>query len=266
MPELPEVEIARRNLTRWAKGRAITRVELLDSTVFEPASPDLRPRHWIGQRLEDVRRHGKYLVAELSRGTSLVIHFRMTGKLVESSDPEIEYGRLAIQFDEQTWVVLRDMRRLAHVDALASENLDSFEPLAKLGPDALSISPETFASRLPPGRMIKTALLDQQVVAGLGNIAASEVLWEAEIDPTRKCGGFERAEIVELGRIVEQYLHRIIERDSGESITYVAEDASQNPFQVYRRAGQPCPRCGSEIERESIGGRSTYICEECQRG
>ncbi len=262
MPELPEVEIARRNLETWWTGKAAAEVVICDEKLLDETDAEALVAA-LKQPLDHMERRGKYNVARMADGSTLLIHFRMTGKIVRADSPDIDYARLAWKLAD-TWLVFKDQRRLGHVRLLAPGEFEEYEPVQKMGPDALELTGEVLCERLPERRMLKTALMDQEIVSGLGNIAAIEVMWRQKIAPRAKCGDLSEAECRKLAETIVDFLEEIIEREQSDEVVYVEEDGSQNPFDVYGREGEPCPRCGTSIERKKIGGRSSYYCPNCQ--
>lgn len=264
MPELPEVEIARRNLERWWEGRTADEVVLLDDKLLvETDASDLVDA--LQQPLESADRRGKYLLMQMADGRTVMFHFRMTGKILCGEGSEPEYARLSWHVPELGWLSFVDMRRLGDARVFTSEQLADYESLADMGPDPLEMTADDWHEALPDGRrLVKTALLDQSIVAGLGNIAASELMWRLGLPPRAKCRDLTDQHYERLAELVPEYVEAVIAEEAGEEITYIEEDLEVNPFQVYRREGEACPTCGAEIARQDVGGRSTYYCTSCQ--
>jgi len=263
MPELPEVEIARRNLARWWEGRAADRVVVLDEKLLVETDAD-ELVDALHQPLERADRRGKYLLMRMADDRCVMFHFRMTGKIVCGEGPEPEYARLSWRLPEVGWLAFVDMRRLGDARIFQPGDLDNYESLADMGPDPLEMSAEEWREVLPEGRLIKTSLLDQSVVAGLGNIAASELMWRLGLPPRAKGRDLTDDDVRALADLVPRYIESVIAAQAGEEITYLEEDLEANPFRVYRRNGEPCPECGATIERKEVGGRGTYHCPDCQ--
>ena len=277
MPELPEVEVMCRNLSRWAVGRVLERVDVIDQRVDSGGVQDWA-RIAAGRSVARVWRRGKYAVLELDGAeNALILHFRMTGKVVAAHPSDRRAVRLVLRFqptpERPDCVVFDDARRLGNAWAVASDRLASwFDTERSLGPEPW---PEpraaTFwATQLSTIRSpIKVALMRQDRVAGLGNIAASEILWRAGIAPTRRPGTLDDAQWVRIARAVPEFITETIEQEGGEEIAYVNSRGGSargvpSPFSVYRCDGQPCPRCGATIERFKQAGRSTFWCAGCQ--
>jgi formamidopyrimidine-DNA glycosylase len=271
MPELPEVEVAARNLRRWTAGRRIRAVRP-------------RPRAGaalVGARFREVRRVGKNLLVTLEgRGGPVGVwsHLGMTGKWLRraAGEPGPRFSRLAVELDDGARLHFVDMRRFGRFRVVAGARFEGLPALRALGPDPLAegIDAAALHARLARLRIpIKVALLDQRLIPGVGNIQASEALHRARLDPRRRAGSLGRAEVGKLARGVlasirftlARFADSGADRDDGE-ITYVEERRSANPFIVYGRAGAPCPRRdGGTIARIVQAGRSTFFCRVCQR-
>ena len=277
MPELPEVEIMCRNLARWSLGRQLLAVELADAAVDSGGVRDWA-RTARGQSVGRVWRRGKYAVLELlGSERSLVLHFRMTGKLV-AADPQRRSSvrlvlRLAPEAGRPDCLVFDDARRLGNAWALETAGLDHwFESDRKLGPEPWPVhrTAAFWAARLGTIRSpIKVALMRQDRVAGLGNIAASEILWRARLSPLLDARSLSMQQWGRVAGAVPAFITDTIEREGGDEIAYVNSRGSSgqgnpSPFTVYRCDGMPCPRCGTPIERFKQSGRSTYWCVACQ--
>ena len=264
MPELAEVEVVRRNLERWWEGRGASQVLVLDEKLLvdttAPAMEEalLRP-------LEKADRRGKYLLCRLEGGQVVVFHFRMTGKIVCGDEAEPKYGRLSWFVDGSGWLVFKDQRRLGKARLLSAEEFEKYEPLQRMGPEPDDLSVDHLRQNCSDRRLLKTALLDQSVVAGVGNIAISEVFWRLELAPDVKCGQLSDEDWENLVRELPIYFEEIIKLSTSDEIKYVEEAGSSNIFQIYGRSGEECSRCGGRIEKMKVGGRTSYFCGGCQR-
>jgi formamidopyrimidine-DNA glycosylase len=271
MPELPEVEITRRSLVRWMEGRRVDRVEVPDpaairstrSTLPSDAHPDgvaaVRARVE-GGRLVEARRHGKRLGLRFDAG-DLLVHLGMTGRFTRG--PADRFVRVCLHLDDGSAVRFVDSRRFGCL--VPTDDLDA--DLAEgLGPDVLLAPPDArgLGERLRGRRSVKAALMDQAVVAGLGNIHAVEALWRARLHPDLPCDRLGPADLVALAGAIALQVRWAVDLEDGEEVAYVTEGAP-NPFTVYGRAGGPCPRCGALVERTTGSGRATYACRGCQR-
>jgi formamidopyrimidine-DNA glycosylase len=259
MPELPEVEYAARMLREAIVGRSVHNVRVLHPAQRRhlPARDAARLR---GARVEAVDRRGKHQMLTLSTGDTLVVHFRMTGDWaidrVRSALPA--YARVVLELDDGGRVALVDPRALSTVTL----HRHGTASLPALGPDAVdaSVSVESFGDALSRRRVaIKVALLDQRVLAGVGNIYAAEALWLAKIDPRVQASSLSRARRARLLDAIRAVLAKA-QQSAGRY-----RDDGVGRFEVYDREGQPCSRCGRTIRRLTQAGRSTYFCPHCQR-
>ncbi|HUL59576.1 MAG TPA: bifunctional DNA-formamidopyrimidine glycosylase/DNA-(apurinic or apyrimidinic site) lyase [Anaeromyxobacteraceae bacterium] len=275
MPELPEVEIAARNLRRWAAGRRIERVETDPRArrIFRPATPAALSRALTGARVEEIGRAGKNLLLRLDRGGTplgLHSHLGMTGKWIrrEAGAAPPSHSRVRLALDDGAVLHYRDPRLFGRLRLVPGARFDAVPEVAALGPDPLAgpldvgrLADALARSRLP----VKVRIMDQRVLAGVGNIYASEACFRARIDPRRKARSLERAEVRRLARAVVAAMQEGIERQEGPEIAYV-EEGGENPFLVYAREGERCPRGdGGRIRRLVQAQRSTYFCARCQR-
>ena len=267
MPELPEVEIASRQLRAWAKGQRIVSARAERSRVIRGQSPQ-RFAQLAGHRLQDVERSGKWMLLRFDGGEGLVSHLGMTGKWIrrDRGAPPPSHVRATLELEDGHVLDYRDQRLFGRLIRGKVEELRKLPALAALGPDPL---PGVDARRLyevlrKTQRSLKEALMDQRTLAGLGNIQVSEALHRARLNPQRLGVSLSPDEAVRLGAAIEESLRSALEgEDSPEPITYV-EEGGENIFLVYDRAGEPCSNCGTAIERIVQGGRSTYFCPHCQ--
>ncbi len=271
MPELPEAEIARRRLERRWTGPLVA-VHLLDPAVVRrrlssrPSDRVERPL----QSLEVLRgssptaflRHGKR-IGLCGRTWGLLLHLGMSGKVVRGREPP-RHGRLGLETVEGTlWLV--DPRRFACVVPVEPDGVGE-RLRAGLGPDALAepVDAATLGERLGSRRPVKVALMDQRILAGIGNIQAAEILFRARIDPRLPCAALGAERMMRLARAIPAQLAHAIRADDRDDLRYLAE-GGPNRFRVYGREGQPCPRCGGSVARMRLRGRSTYWCPRCVR-
>lgn len=259
MPELPEVEFASRVLRKAIVGRVVRDVKVLHRSQRRGLPPRAVARVR-GAAIEHVERRGKHQLIGLSTGDSLVVHFRMTGDwfVDDSAGSTPDYARVVIEMEDGTRVSLVDPRALSAVTlARAGETA-----LPDLGPDATdaALDVSVFERALARRRVaIKLALLDQRVLAGVGNIYAAEALWLARIDPRAVASSLTHARRVRLLEAIRAVLEKA-QRLAGRY-----QDTGVGRFEVYDREGLPCSRCGTKIRRIVQGGRSTYFCPRCQR-
>jgi formamidopyrimidine-DNA glycosylase len=271
MPELPEVETIANDLRPALIGRQISGVHVLwPRTVAEP-EPAMLELLLPGQHIRDVKRRGKYLLLELEHGCTLIVHLRMTGRLelVPAGSPVLAGPHVRAWFDlaDGGHLVFTDARRFGRLWLVN----DPASVLASLGPEPLdpAFTPGVLADQVRGRRAaIKTLLLDQTVIAGLGNIYADEALFLAGIHPLRPAGSLSDEEIEGLHGAIRQVLNEAIGHRGTTLRDYRPPNglpgAHQDHLRVYHRTGQPCLRCGTPIQRVRVGQRSTHFCPHCQ--
>jgi formamidopyrimidine-DNA glycosylase len=277
MPELPEVEIAARNLRAWTKDRAVDAVEVDRRAryVFRPAGPAAFARALAGARFRSIRRIGKNLLVSLEKGRAplgLLAHLGMTGKWLHRDGGAGEsprFSRARFRLDDGSVLHFCDMRLFGRLRVVPGARFEAVPEIAALGPDPIEqgidrdrLHESLARSRLP----VKVRILDQRLLPGVGNIQASEALFRARIDPRRRSASLSRREAGALADAVLASVRESIAREEGPEITYVEEPGSENPFLVYGREGEKCPRCRrAAIARVVQAQRSTYFCPRCQR-
>jgi formamidopyrimidine-DNA glycosylase len=273
VPELPEVETVRRRLAPLVEGRTIASAEIVDPRLTRPVPPGLVADALVGERIAAVERRGKYLLWRLGSGRTLVVHLRMTGSLLHAAAgdlPADAHRRATLALDSGAAVGYRDVRRFGTWELLDDGHLRPYLA-SRLGPEPLAPSfTSARLARIVDGRRapIKSVLLDQRRIAGVGNIYADEALWRARIHPRRPAGELDAPEIQRLHRAIRAALRRGVELNGSTLRDYVAPDGEgggmQHEFHVYGRLGEPCDRCGRPIERIVVGGRGTWLCPRCQ--
>lgn len=261
MPELPEVEKAARQLKRAALGKTIALVRAIHPALKRKLLPS-RARAAKGKRIESIERRGKHQLMHLESGDTLVVHFRMNGdwEIGTTADTLDRFARAVIELADGTRVSLVDSR------ALSSITLDKkgSSSLPKLGREASdpSLDADYLRSALARKKIaIKPALMDQSVVAGLGNIYAAEALWEAEMNPRKSANNVTRAKLERLVAAI-----RLVLSPKKRLPGRYTDKRGASRFAVYDREGMICRRCGGTIKRITQAGRSTYFCPSCQRG
>jgi formamidopyrimidine-DNA glycosylase len=273
MPELPEVETIRRQLAPALEGRTLEDVDVLDPRWCEPAPPESVADALRGRRIEHAGRRGKYLILSLEDDVHLVMHLRMTGNLLlaKADDEEPGHLRVRMTLDTGEKLLFADVRRFGTGDVLLGSDALAEFFASRLGVEPLS--PDFTAEALRAqarGRIqpVKAFLLNQERVAGVGNIYADEALFRARIHPLRPVGALKRAQIEALRDAVVETLEAGIDAKGASIDDYRHVDGERGSFQerflVHMREGEPCPRCGATILKLRAGGRGTYVCPRCQ--
>lgn len=273
MPELPEVETVRRLLEKKIIGKSIKDIKI----NFPKIIANLSFQKFIGRVRERkilfLSRRGKFLIFHLSGGKILISHLRMTGQwLVVKPAADSKFIHLVFYLSNGHKLVYSDIRKFGRIWLIDKKELPKFKPLLKLGPEPMSaeFSLADFRKRLRKYKTrIKTVLLNQELVAGLGNIYADEVLFLAGVRPTRKANNLTRTEISKIYEAIKDIIPLAIRHKGTTVVNYTTPDGGSGGFQeklkVYGRKGQECPRCGREIRRIVLGGRGTHYCPKCQR-
>lgn len=248
-------------------GRKILRVTCTRPSYFFLTPPRTLSRSLVGRKVLSLDRHGKSLTARLDDGSRLLLHLGMTGQIVTRPLEQDGHVHLVLTLSGRKTLSFRDVRKFGKVELLAPNQTSKRS--ARLGPDALSIEGAELALALEGRKVaIKTALLNQSLLAGVGNIYADEALYASRIRPTRAAGRLTRAQIETLASEIRSLLQRAVESGGSTINDYMHPDGSLGGFQnwhrVYGKGGEPCPRCKSPIVRRVLGGRSTHFCARCQ--
>jgi formamidopyrimidine-DNA glycosylase len=271
VPELPEVETVVRDLRPYLIGMRLGNVRAGKHRLRRPWSPAWN-KVLTGRQVEGISRRGKWIVLFLQGGPQLVIHLGMTGQLtvVPSNEKVLRHTHLVVELEDARQLRFRDVRRFGGATLFPrAEALAVFFEKMRLGPEPFGLDPRYWQQRLSATqRPLKAILLDQRVVAGVGNIYADESLFEAGLHPGRTGCSLRAAEANRLRRAMAAVLERAI-RSRGSSVrTYVGGSGRRGRYQeqlrVYGRTGQPCRRCGTSIQRIRLAGRSTHWCPRCQ--
>jgi formamidopyrimidine-DNA glycosylase len=273
MPELPEVETIKEDLRELVVGSTIEGAEVLDPALVEQPSPEEFARRLGGCRITGARRRAKHLIVELDSGDSLVFQLKIGGQLLLV--PPVEEPRtvlmLVLHLDGDRRLFLRDQTGFTRARLLGQEELE--ERLSSLGPEPFGedFTPSYLRDRLGSRRaQIKPLLLDQKVVSGVGNIYADEILYDARLHPRRKANTLSDEEWGTLYEAIKKNLAAGVEHRGTTVRLYFdvlgRPGDHQNHLRVFEKHGEPCPAgCGGEVVRESVGGRPTHYCPECQR-
>lgn len=287
MPELPEVETVRRGLVPAMEGRRILAADIRRPDLRWPFPPDMAAR-LTGARVDGLRRRSKYILADLDTGESLLIHLGMSGRMTISglaapfvpgqfhhahAAPQ-KHDHVVLDMEGGARITFNDPRRFGAMDLMATDRAEAHPLLAALGPEPLgnAFSEETLAAAFDGRKApVKALLLDQRVVAGLGNIYVSEALFRSGIHPERAAGRIGAQRLVRLTAEIRAVLAEAIEAGGSSLRDYRQADGElgyfQHRFRVYDREGQPCatPGCPATIRRIVQSGRSSYYCPRCQR-
>lgn len=288
MPELPEVETIKAGLAKLLPGRVVKDV-WYDWDKSFPNAPSDVARFLVGGKIVKVRRRAKVLIIELNTGWALVIHLKMTGQLVFVSDKQrfgaghptdslvsnlpVKSTRVVLDFTDGSKLYFNDQRKFGWMRLLPVIEIPEIDFFKKVGPEPLddNFTVDLFIERLGrrPKSNIKSVLLDQTVIAGVGNIYADESLWAAKIHPSTPVSKVTKAKLVALYNSLREVLALSIRSGGSTDRNYVDAEGKKGSYlsfaNVFRRQGQPCPRCGTPIEKIRVAGRGTHICPKEQR-
>ena len=283
MPELPEVETVRRGLAPVMEGQVIAQARVNRPDLRWPFPPDMAAR-LTGRRITALRRRSKYILADLDSGESLLIHLGMSGRMLVSGDPlgrfvhdhpaAEKHDHVVLDMANGARITFNDPRRFGAMDLLDTASADHHKLLAQIGPEPLGndfSEPYLVAAFKGRNTPVKSALLDQRIVAGLGNIYVCETLFRAGISPRRKAGQIAATRVAGLVPIIRQVLAEAIEAGGSSLRDFRQADGElgyfQHSFDAYGREGEPCraPDCTGTIRRIVQSGRSTFYCPLCQR-
>ena len=274
MPELPEVETIRRDLELKVKGKRIERVIIRNEKSVKAPSPGEFVLKMEGKVFYQMHRRGKYLILGLDSGDSLVLHLGMTGRLIYSkTKEEIDYSRVIFLLENSAQLSFTDVRGFGGLWFVPDKKFEEVvSALASLGPEPLKkeFTQEKFKQLLKGKKgKIKSVLMDQTFIAGVGNVYAQEALFLSGIHPTRSPSLLLDQEIGKLYHSLLNVLREAISYRGSSVDTYVDLDGREGNYEprlgVYGRAGSNCLRCGAVIERMEVGGRGTYFCPRCQK-
>ncbi len=257
MPELPDVATFRHRFDATARGHRVEHTTVTDTRILEDVSRQQLAQRLHGRRLDGARRHGKYLFVRAGDAVWLVLHFGMTGELLYDEDSD--YARLVLDLDHDHRLLYTSRRMLGRVGF--TDDVDAFVADHGLGPDAASddLDAEAFVSRIG-GRsgMIKSTLMDQSLVAGLGNVYSDEILFQAGVHPRRRTDTLDTDELRALYRVMRRVL-RVTTDHHADPGTF-----PRGYLTPRREDGAACPRCDDRIETCTVSGRTSYVCPQCQ--
>ncbi len=283
MPELPEVETLRRSLAAALPGRCIVQADLLTPKIFAGVA-DYSLANVVGAVVEGVRRRAKYLVIDLSNGLSVVVHLSLAGQIVlerphgariwgghpvpaDGAPLPHKQTHLILRFEEGSALFLTDIRKFAHLWIVPTAEVAAVVPEERLGieivGDGFTLQELTDRLRRRSGARLKPLLLDQSILAGLGNIYVDESLWGAGLHPERTAGSLSGDEIARLHASIREVIDLALSRGVAKIRNGRAVAGAELP-RIHGRAGAPCPRCGRSIEKTRVVGRGTYVCPGCQ--
>lgn len=267
MPELPEVEFARRSLLKWTDGRAIVRTEA-DPKARTFRGAKIADVEALAGRVTAIDRKGKFLMIAFDDGKGAVAHLGMTGKFLKRpAGADAKWSRARFVLDSGEVIHFQDPRLFGRIEPTSAETLRQNPSVAKLGVDPLvdGLTVEQLKDALGTSKQaLKVALMDQERIAGLGNIHAAEALFRARLHPERAPSSLTDDEWSRLAKAIHDGIAFALEIEAGDEIEYVEEPGAKNPFLVYGKAGEPCPVCGTTIDSSEHGGRVTFFCPSCQ--
>ncbi|MCJ7646483.1 DNA-formamidopyrimidine glycosylase [bacterium] len=268
MPELPEVETIRRGLEKRILGKKVNRVEINTDRMLKEPSPKRFKEEVEGKIFEEVIRRGKYLILVLSSGKKIVVHLRMTGQLIYG-EKDIN-SRVFFLLSDGKYLNLNDRRHLGEIRLV--ENWEKVPGIAKIGMEPLeeNFTLKVFAEMLTKKKAkIKPLLMDQEFLAGLGNIYAQESLFKAGIHPERQAHRLKRDEVKTLFSEIKKVLREAINCRGSSLSSYVDVEGRRGSFysrlRVYGRGGEPCVKCKTPLKFIKLSGRGTGFCPECQK-
>jgi len=267
LPELPEVQTIKEELLPWVIGQSFIEATILDAKLLPDSAVQEFQHELLGQTITSLERRGKYLLFRLSSGKSLIMHFRMTGRLLMNPEEIDAHARANFRLSNGIQLVFSDLRRFGVMRLVE----DAEAIVGKLGPEPLSESftPHLLAERLGQHHIpLKAALIDQSIIAGIGNMYADEALFAAGIHPLRKTDSLSVGEIQKLYHSIRRVLSSAIAGKGASVDTYVRPGGqlgrAQLDFGVAHRQGQACLFCGTPIERIAVRQRGSYFCPRCQ--
>lgn len=274
MPELPEVETIRQGMIKKVKGKKIENVEIRNDKNIRVISPLEFKKRLKGKVVKDIDRRGKFLIISLNSTDLLIFHLKLTGRLLffPAEKEEPDYVRIVFTFTDESRLFFADIRGFADVFLLPESDLETIPAIKNMGPEPLSpdFTPDKLKERLKGKRgKIKPLLMDQSVIAGIGNIYSQEALYRAGIHPEREVSKLTEKEIEAIYQNLVDVLKEAI-RYRGSSVdAYLDLNGKEGSYvshlKVYEREGQTCSRCGTSIKKKKVGGRGTYFCSKCQK-
>lgn len=273
MPELPEVENVRNGLKQLITGKTITSVRVLWANIIKDPSVSEFTRRIEGQKIEDIRRRGKFLLFVLTEDV-LISHLRMEGKY-RLEGPEVplsKHTHVVFELDSKEELRYLDVRKFGKMSLVEKEKLDSHPSIKNLGPEPTDETLETAhleKALKKTERVVKACLLDQKIVAGIGNIYADEILYDAYIHPEKKGNELNSSEIERLRESIVNIMNKAVDKGGTTIRTYSnaygAQGSYQNYLSVYGKTDELCPRCQHTIQKIKVAQRGTHFCPKCQQ-
>ncbi len=274
MPELPEVETIRRDLNKELKGRKIIRLKYYDAPKMLKPSPEDMEKAIDGKKIKDFQRRAKLLLMNLDdHGTTIAIHLKLSGQLFlrRAGDPKDRFTHIIVELDGGEELRFNDLRKFGFMKVVKDKG-DLDKILAEFGPEPFTpeFTFDAFKKIVSKSsRAVKTVIMDQKKISGVGNIYADEALWRAKIHPERPANKLSEAELQKLFDAILFVIKEGIE-DRGTSVDqyldiYAKKGGHAKNLRVFRLNGEPCPRCGAIVRKIRVGGRGTHYCPNCQR-
>lgn len=272
MPELPEVETVRRTLDPWIRGRTIDDVRVFYDGLLRDIKPDAFQRRLTGRTCDGIGRYGKYLLFRFGDIT-LIVHLRMEGKfyIKPGDDPKDKHEHVFFVFKDGMSLRYHDVRKFGTMEIVPRDREMEGQGIKTLGPEAIrdDFTAAYLHERLKKtSRAVKTVLLDQKIVAGLGNIYVDETLYRAGIDPRSRASSLNARHAARIVDAAKAVLDKAVALGGTTIRSYTSSlgvtGRFQNDLMVHMREGEPCKRCGETIVKTKVGGRGTYLCPDCQ--
>ncbi|MGM0602926.1 MAG: bifunctional DNA-formamidopyrimidine glycosylase/DNA-(apurinic or apyrimidinic site) lyase [Bacillota bacterium] len=274
MPELPEVETVVKGLRPLIKDRRITAVTISEKKIIAYPEVDKFKKEVTNRKIEDISRRGKYIVIHLENDRELIIHLRMTGKLLvkECEKFRDKHTHVIFHLNDEQELRFNNIRKFGRIYLINADQPEKAGGYAELGPEPLSddLSLNGFKDMFKNRRgVIKSLLMNQKFIAGIGNIYADEILFRSGLDPERKADTLTESEIEKIYSNMREILKKGIIYGGTTFSDYVnafgEKGSFQEELQIYQKEGEECRRCGSIIEKKRVGGRGTYFCPGCQK-
>lgn len=270
MPELPEVETICRGLAKRVIGKKISRVDILEKKMVSPKNLTEKLK---GLKITGLERRAKLLIFKLSSGDFLAIHLKLTGQLIyRAKEGTVEkYTRLIFTFSDNSRLFFNDLRKFGYLKIVNREELERIKNEYGVEPLTKEFNLAKFKELLVrrPRMKIKQLLMDQRLIAGLGNIYADEACFYAGVRPHRLAGGLSEVEAKKLWQAIPRILKKAIIKGGASTDTYVDASGRQGEYEsslmVYGRGGEPCKKCGNKIVRIILAGRGAHYCPKCQK-